>query len=160
VADGREQRLFGAIQDFQACEHDLVGWSVVADSRWRVDDTPFRQRPEVASRRTNINEKSVMRLKIDYESANSALADDFWVYSAPNGACTVHRAACVHCRAGQGLEPDKREHSAKSWRPFEAYEAAHGYAIRTRTEQTWTNGDCGHCKPGAPRRPPTASYRA
>ena len=37
--------------------------------------------------------------------------------------------------------------------PFETYEAAHRYAIRTRTEQTWTNGDCGHCKPGAPRRP-------
>jgi hypothetical protein len=25
----------------------LVDWSVVADSRWRVDDTPFRQQPEV-----------------------------------------------------------------------------------------------------------------
>jgi hypothetical protein len=27
------------------------------------------------------------------------MADDFWVYSAPNGACTVHRATCAHCRA-------------------------------------------------------------
>jgi hypothetical protein len=88
------------------------------------------------------------------------MADAFWVYSAPSGACTVHRATCVHCRAGQGQERDKRKQSAKAWHPFETYEAAHGYAIRTRTEQAWTSGDCRHCKPGAPRRPLTAAYRA
>lgn len=71
----------------------------------------------------------------------------FWVFFAPDGATKIHHATCANALDGEMTGKRRVKAENQNWSPFETYEAARGFAERTR-KLRWINVNCARCKPG------------